>query len=83
MSGPSIVEEGGAIGCMHMLRHTSEPRNAIITLVAKDNAAQATLREPIYGTRTAPPPLRLVHPTLTFRPPDPPLSRQLYPSLSP
>ena len=34
-----------------MLKQTMEPSNAIITLVAKENAAQATNSEPIYGTK--------------------------------
>ena len=34
-----------------MLEHCADPRNALITLVAKANEAAANMQEPIYGTR--------------------------------
>ena len=51
VSGPSTVEPGAESGLAQMLAVTSEPRNAMITLIAKSNekAAKRTT-EPIYGT---------------------------------
>lgn len=51
LAGPAAIGEGGEAGCAQMLAHCMEPRNAIITLVAKSNEAGATRTEPIYGTK--------------------------------
>jgi hypothetical protein len=51
LSGPATVAPGGEEGVAHMLKITSDPKNAMITLVAKANEPMATLTEPIYGTK--------------------------------
>lgn len=51
VSGPSFIGEGSEVGCQYMLEQCSDPRNALITLVAKANEGSANMQEPIYGTR--------------------------------
>ena len=57
ISGPNLVGSGTEEGATFMLDWTRQPRNALITLVAKQLEVPASLTEPIYGTKYATLPL--------------------------
>ena len=51
LAGPATVAPGGEPDVRRLLEACAEPANAMITLIARANEPQATLQEPIYGTK--------------------------------